>query len=94
MLQHGFGQTVLRYVANMRVEELVQLHKAEPFRPFRIHLADGRHLDVKHPEFLAYTPRGRIAIVMRLDETFEILDLMLVTSLEVTDGKPRSGRKK
>lgn len=40
----------------MRAEELNRLHKAQPFRPFRIHLADGRHLDVVHPEFLAYTP--------------------------------------
>lgn len=78
----------------MRVEELVQLHKAAPFRPFRIHLADGRHLDVEHPEFLAHVPKGRIAIVMRLDETFEIIDLMLVTTLEVIDAKSRSGRKK
>ncbi len=78
----------------MRVKQLVQLHKAEPFQPFRIHLADGRHLDVKHPEFLAHTPKGRTAILMRLDGTFEIVDLMLVTSLEVLDGKPRSRRKK
>ncbi len=78
----------------MRVEELVQLHKAAPFRPFRIHLADGRHLDVEHPEFLAHAPKARIAVVMRIDETFEIIDLMLVTSLEVTNRRPRSRRKK
>ncbi len=78
----------------MKVEELVQLHKAAPFRPFRIHLADGRHLDVEHPEFLAHAPNARIAVVMRIDETFEIIDLMLVTSLEVTDRRPRSRRKK
>ncbi len=78
----------------MRVDELVRLHKAEPFRPFRIHLADGRHLDVNHPEFLAYAPKGRIAVVMRTDDTFEVVDLMLVTTLEVVDGKPRSRRKK
>ncbi len=78
----------------MRAEELNHLHKAEPFRPFRIHLADGRHLDVAHPEFLAYTPKGRIAVVMRVDDTFEIIDLMLVTTLEVTDGRPRSRRRR
>ncbi len=56
----------------MRVEQLVKLHKSEPFRPFRIHLADGRDLDIAHPEFLAYTPTGRTAVVMRTDETFEV----------------------
>ncbi len=33
----------------MRVEQSVQLYKAEPLQPFRIHLADGRHMDAKHP---------------------------------------------
>jgi len=70
------------------------MHRAEPFRPFRIHLADGRNLDVAHPEFLAYTPKGRTAIVMRLDETYEVIDLLLVTSLEVIDAKPRRQRRR
>jgi hypothetical protein len=30
---------------------------------------------------------------MRLDETFEVVDLMLVTSLEVIDGSPRTRRR-
>ena len=33
-------QTVLEYV------------KAEPFRPFRIHLASGRTFDIRHPEMI------------------------------------------
>lgn len=77
----------------MQVEQLLKLHKAEPFRPFRIHLADGRHLEVQHPEFLAYTPKGRTAVVMPIDETFEVIDLMLVTTLEVINGNSRSRRK-
>lgn len=78
----------------MRIEQLVELHKAAPFRPFRIHMADGRHLDVKHPEFLAYSPKVRIAIVMCLDGTFEIVDLLLVATFEVRNGAPRSRRKR
>ena len=78
----------------MRIEQLVEFHKAAAFRPFRIHMADGRHLDVKHPEFLAYSPKVRIAIVMRLDGTFEIVDHLLVATLEVRNGAPRSRRKR
>jgi len=33
-------QTVLGYV------------KAEPFRPFRVHLASGRTFDIRHPEMI------------------------------------------
>jgi len=75
------------------VEQLIQVLDAQPFRRFRIHLADGRHLDVDHPDFLARSPGGRTAIVYGADETFEVIDLLLVTSLEVLDGKPRSRRR-
>ena len=54
-----------------------------------MHIADGRNVLVKHPDFLAYTPTGRTVIVTRLDETFEVIDLLLVASLEVVNGKPR-----
>ena len=43
----------------MTIEQLRQMHQARPFAPFRVHMADGRHLDVDHPEFLAQTPAGR-----------------------------------
>lgn len=77
----------------MTFEQLRTGHQTRPFRPFVMRLADGSRLKVPHPEFLAYTPKGRTAVVMRLDETFEIVDLMLVTTLEIIDGKPRPSRK-
>ncbi len=74
----------------MRVEVLVQLQRSQPFRAYRIHMADGRHLDVNHPDFVARSPTGRTAIVYKVDETFEVIDLLLVSSLEVLDGTERS----
>ena len=38
------------------------LHK-EPFEPFTIRLADGRGLDVPHPDFVAIAPRRVIVVV-------------------------------
>ncbi len=70
----------------MTVEQLSQMQHSQPFRPYRIHLADGRNLDVPHPDFLARSPAGRTAIVYKADETFEVIDLLLVTSLEVING--------
>ena len=78
----------------MTIEQLRQMQQARPFRPFRVHMADGRHLDVVHPEFLAHTPTGRTVMIARPDESFEVIDLLLVTSLEPIDGKPRSGRQR
>lgn len=73
----------------MTVEQLRKMHQARPFRPFRVHMADGRHLDVEHPEFLAHTPTGRTVMIAQPDESFEVIDLLLVTSLEPIDGKRR-----
>lgn len=36
----------------MRPEEMTALRRQQPFRPFRINLADGRQLDVVHPELI------------------------------------------
>ena len=78
----------------MTVEQLRQVHHAQPFRPFRIHLADSRHLDVEHPEFLAYNPTGRTVIVTRSDDTFDVIDVFLVTSIEVFNGQSRRKPRK
>ena len=37
----------------MDSDHLHALHSARPFRPFVIHVADGRDLQINHPEFLA-----------------------------------------
>lgn len=79
----------------MTIEQVRSMHAARPFRPFRIHMADGRSVDVQHPEFLAQSPTGRTIMVAKADETFEIIDLLLVTSLEPINGQARgSGGKK
>ncbi len=72
----------------MTIEQLRQMHQARPFRPFRVHMADGRHVNVDHPEFLAHTPAGRTIMVARPDESFEVIDLLLVTSLEPINDNP------
>ena len=74
----------------MTVEQFQAVQHAQPFRPYRIHMADGRSLDVHHPDFVARSPAGRGVIVYKLDETFEVVDLRLVASLEVLDRQSRS----
>jgi hypothetical protein len=69
----------------MTLEQLRKIHQARPFRPFDIHLADGRVLPVDHPELLAVAPLGRTIGVGCADGTIEVIDVLLVTSL-----KPRS----
>ncbi len=77
----------------MQIRELQSMYRAQPFRPFVMHLADGRSTRVEHPELMALSPTGRSAVVYGKDGAFEVIDVMLVTSLGVSDGRPRSRRK-
>jgi hypothetical protein len=64
------------------------LHQ-QPFRPFTIHMADGRTFAVAHPDFVAQSPSGRTVIVIQPDESYSVLDLLLISELEVTgDSRP------
>jgi len=73
----------------MTAAYLREVVQARPFRPFRLHLGDGRALDVPHPDFVAIHPQGRIAIVFGPKERFEVVDVMLVSSIEVGNGTRR-----
>jgi len=63
----------------MTAEQLRTMREANPFRPFTIHLADGRMLTVPHRDFVSQSPAGRTIIVYRADEAFSVVDLLLVT---------------
>ena len=78
----------------MTIDQIRRLYEAQPFRPFVLHLADGREIPVAHREFMASAPSGRTVIVFQPDDTFNIVDLLLVTDLEVrpANGHKRSGR--
>ena len=68
------------------------MYNAAPFRPFIMHLADGRRIPVRHREFMATAPSGRTLVVYQPDDSFNIIDLLLVTDLEVKNGKASKGR--
>jgi hypothetical protein len=67
----------------MKISELQKLYDAEPFRPFLIHMADGRKIPVKHREFMALSPSGRTAYVYQMNDDSNVIDVALVTSLEL-----------
>jgi len=81
----------------MRVEEIRNALRAQPFTPFVLCTSYGREYPVRHPEFLAIFPGGR-SIVVTFDEgNWDVLDLMHVSSLHFGDGRsrrtPRKGAK-
>jgi hypothetical protein len=60
---------------------------AEPFRPFRMHLASGRRFDVGHPEMIR-VGRSSVTVHMRPEgdseqaERWQEVSLMLLESIE------------
>jgi hypothetical protein len=75
----------------MTIDKIRELYDARPFRPFTMHLADGRAIVVEHPEFVARAPSGRTIVVYQPNDSLNIVDLLLVTDLEV---KPISNGKR
>ena len=71
----------------MRSEDLQEVIRAAPFRPFAIVFADGKQLVVRHPEWILFQG-GRTAVVMEPDERLHIIDVMLVQSLELEPPVP------
>jgi hypothetical protein len=78
----------------MTIEQLRSFYNATPFRPFIIHLADGRSIPVGHQEFITAAPSGRTLSVYQPDDTLNVIDLLLITDLEVNPAPNGSGRRR
>lgn len=72
----------------MTIDEVRKCYTAQPFRPFCLHLDDGREFKIDHPEFISMSRVGRTVAVADIDGTFEIIDLLHVVSLSMGDGQP------
>jgi hypothetical protein len=76
----------------MTTDQLESVHKAQPFKAFTVHLADGTHHSVSHPELMWRTPGGRTIFVSQGGEKVAIIDLLLVT--KITTGGESNGRRR
>lgn len=45
----------------MRPDDLLELIRAQPFEPFRIHLSDGAAYDIRHPDQII-TQRSKVIV--------------------------------
>jgi hypothetical protein len=75
-------------------EDIVIALKSAPFKPFRLHLADQRKVDVLHPELAILSPRRRTLLVYAGTDTDEgqIFDVTLVLSIEPLEDRPEQSR--
>lgn len=74
----------------MTKEALQNTLHAQPFKPFSLRLTDGTLVPVPHPDFMVVSQGGRTAVVMTEGENFSIVDLGLVTTIELRNGQAAS----
>jgi len=72
----------------MTSEQLKATVRQQPFRPFTIRMVDGRTFAVTHPDFVMVSPTGRTAILFEPDDSYRVVDLMLMNELDVSAPKP------
>ena len=65
--------------------------RREPFEPFLMRLADGRSLEVRHPEFVALSPRRVIVIADDDVGSWSVLEPLLIVSLDYRWGNTQAG---
>ena len=70
------------YSTIMDAQTLRQAIGQRPFQPLILHLVDGRTLDVPHSDFISISQSGRRVIVEKPDDSYEVVDVMLINSLE------------
>ena len=66
----------------MTYEKLRLLARAVPFHPFTVRLPSGKELAVPNPDVVAFSPNGRLMVVLRDDGSQDTLDVMLIESVQ------------
>jgi hypothetical protein len=67
-------------LAMMTSKRMLGYLKAEPFRPFRIHMASGRTFDIRHPEMVKVGKSDLVIFTLVSDDP-EIYDNWHTVSL-------------
>ncbi len=68
----------------MNVEELRKL-TSDGFRPFKLHLSDGRSFNVFHPEFIAFSEL--VVVVFGADRLPNLIDPRHIVSAKPVKAK-------
>ncbi|MEO7318630.1 MAG: hypothetical protein ABIZ56_06555 [Chthoniobacteraceae bacterium] len=79
----------------MNLEEIRKRQHASPFRPFVLHLSDGRNAMVDHPELIIVPPDDAdTVIVWELPGGSRILDAGAIVEISLLQTKNGRGKSK
>jgi hypothetical protein len=67
-------------IDEVTLKTIKEMRDAAPFKPFELHLADGRALTVATADHLFFLPKNREFLVVLPDDGFRFVDLEQVVS--------------
>ena len=67
----------------MHADQLKKLLKAIPFKPFTVYMPSEKAFQIPHSDFGFVTPNGRTLIVAYNGGGVDLLDIPLITRIEV-----------
>jgi len=71
----------------MTAEELIELLEERPFTPLRLHLADGRVREIRHPE-MALVSESLVAIGIPRDEHSKVVQMTFCSIPNIVEVEP------
>ena len=72
---------LLLYDPAMTIKAIQEAVHQTPFRPFNLHITDGRTVEVPHPDYIAFAPTGQTITIYAEDDVPRIFDVALLTEL-------------
>jgi hypothetical protein len=75
----------------MNADSLRNARNAQPFQPFAVTLADGRRFEVRHRDFLSISPNGRQAVIWNADDSWSVLEPLLILTIDYPAPSPSNG---
>ena len=70
-------------------DEVRRLMHAEPFTPFLVKTSDGKKYRVKHPDYLAISPKGGRGTVYADEETSTMISALHIVAVEPLRSRAR-----
>jgi hypothetical protein len=70
----------------MKRDRLQEIHRAAPFRPFRIHLTSGKDLAVMHPDYLFFPPESDVVVVVSPGGQLSLVEVAQIASVDIPVG--------
>ena len=67
----------------MTIDEIREFHRAEPFRPFKLCLSDGREYTVDIRMCLALDPTGRTVALVLPEDDFKIIEVQSIKEIKL-----------